>query len=370
MINLNISPIYHDLINNHFLLFVDSIDFVRTCNELNLSEVLSNARSKASKTVNNISFLSFLENNDREVLAIFLNDLYANNPIEFSSLLASIVIRFLEWTNNYVLFDKIIKDLDSLGLPKEQNLIFKKAFEKYDQNILLKINILKDNLIGRATNGPYSDREYENIRKDLLSRPEIKQFLPEFVLNYPTIDQFWQFIKNHLGKYQERRNFINSSFSEIIALLTSTNQKIANSIVIDETYVLKTWNKALDRMSTDPEGAITSARTLIESVCKYILDEEKIPYKDSEDLHQLYKLTATALNMAPDQHTEQIFKQILSGCMSIVYGLGSIRNKISDAHAIGPKRVKPKIRHAFLAVNISGSVCQFILKSYNEKSNN
>lgn len=88
----------------------------------------------------------------------------------------------------------------------------------------------------------------------------------------------------------------------------------------------------------DPEGAITSSRTLIETTCKYILDELKITYKDDIELPKLYKLTAENLNLAPDQHTEQIFKQILGGCQSVVDGLGALRNKLSDSH--GKKLLK------------------------------
>ena len=57
----------------------------------------------------------------------------------------------------------------------------------------------------------------------------------------------------------------------------------------------------------DPEGAITSARTLIESVCKYILDEAKITYDDRQDLQKLYKQTAEYLNLAPSSTIRKIF---------------------------------------------------------------
>ena len=65
--------------------------------------------------------------------------------------------------------------------------------------------------------------------------------------------------------------------------------------------------KRLARRHTDPEGAITSARTLLETVCKRVLDETGTAYSDKDDLPALYKVVATKLNIAPSQHTQDTF---------------------------------------------------------------
>ena len=72
----------------------------------------------------------------------------------------------------------------------------------------------------------------------------------------------------------------------------------------------------------DPEGAITISRTMLESVCKYILDDLSVDYDLNRiELSDLYKKTANQLNLSPEQHTEKVFKQILGGCSGIVNGL-------------------------------------------------
>ena len=53
-------------------------------------------------------------------------------------------------------------------------------------------------------------------------------------------------------------------------------------------HVHAVWNKALERRGSDAEGAITAARTLFESVCKLILDEEAASYDSKADLPALY----------------------------------------------------------------------------------
>jgi AbiJ N-terminal domain 3/Abortive infection C-terminus len=124
------------------------------------------------------------------------------------------------------------------------------------------------------------------------------------------------------------------------------------------------WQEALSRRSTDPRAAITSARTLLEDTCKWILHEANETFKDDDDLPTLYRGLAKVLKLAPDDHTEQIFKRILGSCQSIVESIGSIRNKLGDAHSQGPLRAKPQPRHAQLAVNLAGTMATFLIATW------
>lgn len=128
------------------------------------------------------------------------------------------------------------------------------------------------------------------------------------------------------------------------------------------------WEDALNSKSSDPERAITLARTLLEDVCKWILHEADKGWQETDDLPILYRKTAKVLNLAPDNHTEQIFKQILGGCQSVVIALGALRNKLGDAHSIGPKRVRPASRHAELAVNLAGAMAMFLIATWANKN--
>ena len=66
---------------------------------------------------------------------------------------------------------------------------------------------------------------------------------------------------------------------------------------------------------SDPSGAITATRTMLETVCKHILDEGRVEYDEGIDFPKLYGLVSQLLNLAPSQHTEQVFKQIFGGCV-------------------------------------------------------
>ena len=134
--------------------------------------------------------------------------------------------------------------------------------------------------------------------------------------------------------------------------------------VLDSASVSAAWSKAASRRTTDSEGAITAARTLLESTCKTILDDRSVLYSDKDDLPALYKAVQGALNLAPSDHTEQQFKAILGACTTVVKELGSLRNRISDSHGPGRKTYRPAARHASLAVNLAGSMALFLMETH------
>lgn len=136
---------------------------------------------------------------------------------------------------------------------------------------------------------------------------------------------------------------------------------------LDWEHVQRSWEAALSKVVSDPEGAITATRTLLESVCKHILDERSVAYDDGWDLVKLYKAAATAMDIAPDQHGEQVIKQILSGTVSVVNGLAAMRNALSDAHGRGKTSARPAPRHARLAVNTGFGIATFLMDTHVEK---
>jgi hypothetical protein len=138
----------------------------------------------------------------------------------------------------------------------------------------------------------------------------------------------------------------------------------ATLAAFDPTQVHARWTMAMERRASEPAGAITLARTLLEDVCKWVLDQAGETWQESDDLPVLYRKLAKVLKLAPDDHTEQVFKQILGSCQSVVESLGALRNKLSDAHSAGPKRARPQPRHAELAVNLAGAMATFLVATW------
>lgn len=241
-------------------------------------------------------------------------------------------------------------------------------------DLLSKVEQLKDILEAKATGGYPDDAEYRSLRQELLANVPVKARLPAFIRECRTLSDFWGFIKPQFGQYVERREFLRQEFATVLTFLEDGHNMPADDSIsaflstADSDHVKEAWRKALERRVTDPDGAITAARTLIESVCKFILDESGVAYDDKDDLPRLYSKAATQLNLAPNQHTEQAFRQILGGCQTVVNELAGLRNRLSDAHGKGKVAARPSPRHAELAVNLAGTMATFLIATWEARN--
>lgn len=158
----------------------------------------------------------------------------------------------------------------------------------------------------------------------------------------------------------------NSNETEIKLLSPYSNSSEITHIFIDEQI-----NKCEIKLNEgDFDGAITNARSLVESVLSAIEKEldSTLPEYDG-NLPKLYKRVQKLLHLCPGQQgLEECLKQILSGFISIVSGLATLRNTVSDAHV---RAYKPEEHHARLAVNSAKTLCNFLFdtKEYQIKKN-
>lgn len=135
-------------------------------------------------------------------------------------------------------------------------------------------------------------------------------------------------------------------------------------ITLNSDTVIHAWRRALERRLDDPDGAITLARSLLESVCKHILDDAGAQYDNRCDLPKLYRSAADGLQLAPSQQTEDILRRVVGGCVTVVEGIGAMRNVLGDAHGKGKSSLKPEARHAELAVNLAGAAATFLVQTW------
>lgn len=231
---------------------------------------------------------------------------------------------------------------------------------------------LRSLISAHATGDPMNDIEFRLHRAEFLDDPDTKALLPRFVRDNVDGAGIWSYLKDfHTGSgaYAARRKHIAAQFQPLLAFLSESGSPADAGITAsleryDADGVQHVWQKALQRRKSDPEGAITSARTLLEEVCKHILEDADSVSRDNWDLPKLYAEASKTMNLAPSQHTEDVFKRILGGCQNIVENLGGLRNKISDAHGGGRQKVKPAERHAALAVNLAGSMAMFLIETW------
>jgi hypothetical protein len=167
-----------------------------------------------------------------------------------------------------------------------------------------KVEMLQNLLVATATSGGEGYGDYTELRKDLLANPLTKEGLPRFVHTCRDLSQFWQFIKYKFPTYAERREYLWGEFRALLEALESrpnapfqpSDEQLLSKLSPEAVQVV--WNRALERRISDPEGAITSARALLETVCKHILDDLSVPYDEAADLPKLYRLTSEGANLS------------------------------------------------------------------------
>lgn len=252
-------------------------------------------------------------------------------------------------------------------------------FDDIPDTPLEQARMMENILVAACEGGDRSSSGmYVQLRGMLLSDDALKPLLPGFVKTCRDLNHFWSYAKDldtgSSGHWAKRKKHVRDGLTPLFDYLEQRNRTPVDSVAsdilksFDADGVHAVWEKALERRHTDPGGAITSARTLLETVCKHILDETGGKYDDKDDLPALYKAVATKLNIAPSQHTEDSFKRILGGVTSVVEGLGSLRNKIGDAHGKGKAAIRPGARHAQLAVNLAGAMATFLVETLRERT--
>lgn len=131
---------------------------------------------------------------------------------------------------------------------------------------------------------------------------------------------------------------------------------------IDNDYIKEYAEKCRIRIQEgDYEGAITSARTLVETVCMHILDISQVEYEKDGKIMKLYRQVSQVLRMDPSLYESDTLRQIASGFFSIIQGLAGLRNDLGDAHGRGGKVYRASKRHAILAVNAAYVVSDYLL---------
>lgn len=213
---------------------------------------------------------------------------------------------------------------------------------------------------------------YSQLRRSLIQSPRIRPALPGFIVDCRSLDHAYSRIREQLGFHSgnERRKYVWRSMQEPLDLLereliAPADFELTGTLEsLDSDQIHGAWKKALDRRSSDPEGAVTMARTLLESTCKHLLDEMEKCYDRKDNLPTLYSSVAEELRLSPSQHTEEIFSRILGSAQQVVEGLGAVRNRHSDAHGNSSTAGQPSERHAELAVNLAGSTASFLVKTY------
>ncbi|MGH9498318.1 MAG: abortive infection family protein [Terriglobales bacterium] len=141
----------------------------------------------------------------------------------------------------------------------------------------------------------------------------------------------------------------------------------------DASYVAQQITRMETAVANDPALAIGTAKELIETICKTILDERNRTYSKSADIPELVKATAKALKLTPDDipdtaKASDTIRRILGNLGSIPQGIAELRNLYGTGHGKTTRTKGLGSRHAKLAVGAAATLAVFLIETHNERS--
>lgn len=138
---------------------------------------------------------------------------------------------------------------------------------------------------------------------------------------------------------------------------------------LDRDYIRSLSERAMkDIDESNYDSAITKSRTMLEEVFCYVIEKKKEDPSSSGDIGKLYNQVKTLYSMHQHEGTDKRINMLLSGLEKIVTAIAQMRNKGSDSHGLGAKRININDYHALLVVNSATTMADFIL-SVGESAN-
>lgn len=204
--------------------------------------------------------------------------------------------------------------------------------------------------------------------------------------------EFWRIEDDHVVgkvilkmiKHYESFGF-NQDEEELLNQCKSIGQRLISGKVnlsplkeVANKLDLQAIDRQIKRMEKsvedDPDLAIGTAKELIESCCKTILNEMKVPFDEKKiDVPQLSKLALENLNLTPQSIDPKakgadITKKILGNLGQIAHSMAELRNLYGTGHGKDGKSSGLQPRHARLAVTCVSAYAHFIFETFEDRN--
>jgi hypothetical protein len=151
----------------------------------------------------------------------------------------------------------------------------------------------------------------------------------------------------------------------------ATALSLSARTLLDDHTALMDHLDAIERdITTDPAGAIASAKELVETMYKLILDKRGVEYGNDE-LPKLYRKVAAELSLNKESVPDSVkgseaAHKVLGALSTAVFGLAELRNQIGRGH--GRTTASPALeRHARLAFNSAVTLTEFLYDTLQDR---
>lgn len=140
----------------------------------------------------------------------------------------------------------------------------------------------------------------------------------------------------------------------------------------DADYILGQITRMETAVEDDPGLAIGTAKELLETTCKAILELRGKPATGRDDLPRLVRTVAEELDLLPEgvspaSRDPETVKRILGSLAVIAGGVAELRNAYGTGHGRSPGARGLGARHAKLAVGAAATLAVFLFETHEER---
>ena len=155
---------------------------------------------------------------------------------------------------------------------------------------------------------------------------------------------------------------------ELISSTSSISLELPSLKKINREYISGLINRAyLDIERGEFDSALTKSKTLLEEVFTFAIEEKGEKAEEGGKIDVLLKHVKILYNMHIDSSMDKRIKGLISGLDRIIFTIAEMRNKDSDSHAAGLKRIRIKDYHARLFVNSAATIADFFVSVVNNE---
>lgn len=177
----------------------------------------------------------------------------------------------------------------------------------------------------------------------------------------------WHLVAQATGAGKSIYTAVKSYSSVLVSQLNDMHESL------NTEYISKLLHRMHSSIDADPELAIGSAKEFLESVCKTVLNDQKIAYNKDDNLQQLVKKAVKELKLDPDDLPEntkalESIRPLLKSLGTISHMMAELRGQFGTGHGKDARTKGLGTRHAKLAVGASSAVAIFLYETYQERN--
>lgn len=145
------------------------------------------------------------------------------------------------------------------------------------------------------------------------------------------------------------------------------------AVAFDAPELHRQIERLRSAVDDDPALAIGTAKELVETTCKTILDDRKVEYDPKSEIGTLVKAVRAELGLIPESIPDsakgvESIRRLLSNLGNIAQGLGELRNLYGTGHGRTGKSSGLTARHARLAVGAATTLALFLFETHQERT--